>query len=92
MTMIHHDAPTIDMTSTGEFRDPPRRSPSLATIALRVAAFGLMLGFAAIAFWLAVFTVPVLIVIGLAFYLYARFQLARTGRSPGHATVRVWRF
>lgn len=80
------------MTASGEFRDPPSRFPSLATIAMRVAAFGLMLGFAAIAFWLAVFTVPVLIVLGLAFYLYVRFQTARGARHPGRPTVRVFRF
>lgn len=90
--MTQHDAPTLDMTASGEFRDPPNRYPSLVTIALRVAAFGLMLGFAAIAFWLAVFTVPVLIVLGLAFYLYVRFQMARSGRHSGRPTVRVFRF
>lgn len=89
--MSKHDAPTIDMTTSGEFRDAPHRYPSIMGIALRVAAFGLMLGFAAILFWLAVFTVPVLIVVGLGVYLYARFQMAR-GRFPGRTTVRVWRF
>lgn len=92
--MTRDEGPTIDMTPAGEFRDarPPGTAPSLFAIALRVAAFGLLLGFAAIAFWLAVFTLPFIIMIGLGFYLYVRFQMARAARSPGHATVRVWRF
>lgn len=79
----------IDMTASGEFRDAPRQYPSVAAIVARVAAFGLLLGFAAILFWLAVFTVPILILIGIGIYAYARFQLSRQSERP---VIRVWRF
>jgi hypothetical protein len=90
--MTQQHAPTIDMTISGEFRDPPGRYPSLAVIALRVAAFGLMLGFAAIVFWLAVFTLPLLFVFGVAAYLYVRFQMARGKFAGGPSVLRVFRF
>ena len=73
--MIERDGPVIDMTLNGDF--PERPKPSLGGIMLRLAAFALLLGFGALVFWLAVFTVPVLIVAGLVCYGLFRLQMAR---------------
>lgn len=89
--MNRDNTPIIDMTASGEFRDMRPKRPSLMTIAARVVAFGLLLGFAALLFWLAVFTIPVLIVLGICAYLFGRFQFARRHGSAGATTIRMWR-
>jgi len=75
--MANQDGPIIDMTRNGEFIDPPK--PSLGTIIARVAAFGVLLLVAAVAFWMALFIIPVLLVLGVAGYFILRQQLKRNG-------------
>lgn len=89
--MGHYHGPTIDMTVSGDFRDLPTRKPSLVAIAARLLMFGIALGFVAMLFWLAVFTLPVLLLAGVGLYLYARFV---PNRNPGPAgpTIRMFRF
>ncbi len=65
------------MTRNGEFIDPPK--PSFGTIAARVAAFGVLLLIGAVAFWAALFIVPLLLVLGVAGYFIARQQIRRGG-------------
>jgi uncharacterized BrkB/YihY/UPF0761 family membrane protein len=73
--LANPNRPIIDMTRNGEFIDPPR--PSLGTIAARLAAFGALLLVAALAFWMALFILPVLFILGVAGYFYARHQIKR---------------
>ena len=40
-------------------------------------AFGALLLFAALAFWMALFIIPVLLLLGVAGYFYARHQIKR---------------
>ncbi|OYV66764.1 MAG: hypothetical protein B7Z59_11900 [Acidiphilium sp. 37-67-22] len=89
--MGHHQGPTIDMTVSGDFRDLPTRKPSLVAIAARLLMFGIALGFVAMLFWLAVFTLPVLLLAGAAIYLYARFAPNR-GAGPAGPAIRIFRF
>lgn len=63
------------MTRNGAFIDPPKAS--LGTIVARLAAFGAVLLVAAVAFWMALFIIPVLLVLGVAGYFYARHQMKR---------------
>lgn len=65
------------MTRGGEFLDPPK--PSLGTILARLAAFGVALLVVAAAFWLALFIIPILLVLGVAGYFIFRQQLKRGG-------------
>jgi uncharacterized RDD family membrane protein YckC len=65
----------IDMTPEGDFIEPAK--PTLGTILARVFAFGLLLVIAAVAFWMALFIVPVLIILGIAFYAMNRAQIRR---------------
>ncbi|MDD2876726.1 MAG: hypothetical protein PHT60_07930 [Acidiphilium sp.] len=83
------------MTPAGDFsrdfsRQPVTR-PTLGGILARLVGFTIVLGFAALAFWLAVFTVPILIVVGLVAYAYVRFRMARHGIRFRHVTIRTWR-
>ncbi len=73
--MANQNGPIIDMTRNGEFIDPPK--PSLGTIVARVAAFGALLLAAAVAFWMALFIIPVLLVMGVAGYFFLRHQIKR---------------
>ncbi len=75
------------MTPSGQFAHEPIAGPTLGVILARVLVFTVALGFAALAFWLAVFTVPVLIVIGLGVYGYVRFKTARGGLSAFTVTT-----
>ncbi len=79
--MANQNGPIIDMTQGGEFIDRPR--PSLGTIAGRVAAFGVLLLLAAVAFWAALFIIPMLLLLGVVAYFVARQQIKR-----GHLVVR----
>ncbi len=65
------------MNRSGEFIDPPK--PSLGDVVARLAAFGVLLVVAAVAFWAALFLVPVLIVLGVVGYFVARHQMKRGG-------------
>jgi hypothetical protein len=80
------NGPIIDMTPAGNFADRPVQGPNLGVILARVLVFSVALGFAALAFWLAVFTVPVLIVLGFVGYLYVRFKTSRGGLRFGMVT------
>ena len=73
--MATSKGPVIDMTPDGAFIEPPK--PSIGTILVRLALFGLFLCIGAIVFWTAVFVLPVLIVLGVAGYFFARMQLRR---------------
>lgn len=73
--MANLNGPVIDMTPDGAFIEPPK--PSIGTILVRLALFGLFLCIGAIVFWTAVFVLPVLIVLGVAGYFFARMQLRR---------------
>jgi hypothetical protein len=70
-----HDGPVIDMTPDGAFVTPPK--PTLGGILIRLAAFGVFLCLAALVFWTVL--IPVLLVLGVVGYFYARTRLRRTG-------------
>jgi hypothetical protein len=73
--MANQNGPIIDMTRNGEFIEPPK--PSLGTIFARIAAFGALLLMAAVAFWITLFIIPVLLVLGVAGYFFLRYQMKR---------------
>jgi uncharacterized membrane protein len=73
--MSNLNGPVIDMTPDGHFVEPPK--PSLGTIIARIIAFGILLVVAAVAFWTALFIIPVLIILGVAGYAFARMQVRR---------------
>lgn len=73
--------PIIDMTTDGDFSPSGPPPVSFGTVILRLIAFTILLGIGALAFWLALFTLPVLIIGGLALYAYVRFRLKRGGLS-----------
>ncbi len=73
--MRHSNGPVIYMTPEGDFIQPPK--PTLGTIVARLAAFAVLLMVAAVAFWMAMFIVPVLIILGVAGYALARTQSRR---------------
>ena len=73
--MANFNGPVIDMTPDGNFVEPPK--PTLGTILARIIAFGILLVVAAVAFWTALFIIPVLIILGVAGYAFARMQVRR---------------
>ncbi len=73
--MGNFNGPVIDMTPDGNFVEPPK--PTLGTILARIIAFGVLLVVAAVAFWTALFIIPVLIILGVAGYAFARMQVRR---------------
>lgn len=73
--MANSDGPVIDMTPDGAFIQPAK--PSLGMILARLAAFAVFLGVAAVAFWTALFMIPVLLVLGLVGYAVMRMQFRR---------------
>jgi hypothetical protein len=73
--MANQNGPIIDMTRNGEFIEPPK--PSLGTIFARIAAFGALLLMAAVAFWITLFIIPVLLVLGVGGYFFLRHQIKR---------------
>jgi hypothetical protein len=73
--MANSNGPVIDMTPDGAFIEPPK--PSIGTILVRLALFGLFLCIGAIVFWTALFVLPVLILLGVVGYFFARMQLRR---------------
>ena len=64
------------MTPEGDFVEPSK--PKLGEILLRLVMFGLFLCIAGIMFWVmfwvAVFVVPVLVVLGFAGFLFMKLQ------------------
>jgi hypothetical protein len=83
--MANSDGPVIDMTPDGAFIEPPK--PTLGTILLRLAAFGAFLCIAAVVFWTVLFMIPILLVLGVVGYFFARAQLRRSG-STGFTIYR----
>jgi uncharacterized membrane protein len=75
--MVNRNGPVIDMTIDGNIVEPAR--PSLGTIVARLAVFGVTLLVVAVAFWTALFMVPVLLVAGAIGYFALRSQLRRNG-------------
>jgi len=73
--MANANGPILDMTPDGEFIIPPK--PTLGTILARLAAFAVLLVVAAVAFWMALFIVPVMIILGIAAYALSRNQIRR---------------
>jgi hypothetical protein len=73
--MANFNGPVIDMTPDGNFIESPK--PTLGTILARIMAFGILLVVAAVAFWTALFIIPVLIILGVAGYAFARMQVRR---------------
>jgi hypothetical protein len=73
--MANANGPIIDMTPDGEFITPPKTT--LGTILARLAAFAVLLVVAAVAFWMALFIVPVMIILGIAAYALSRNQVRR---------------
>ncbi len=73
--MAKFNGPVIDMTPDGDFIEPSK--PTLGTILARIIAFGMLLVIAAVAFWMALFIIPVLIILGVAGYAFARMQVRR---------------
>jgi hypothetical protein len=67
----------IDMSPDGKFIAPP--APSLGTIAARVAAFGIGLLVLAVAFWTALFMLPILFILGVVGYFAFRAKLRTNG-------------
>ncbi|MDE8342297.1 MAG: hypothetical protein POG24_00575 [Acidocella sp.] len=63
------------MTPDGGFVQPPKTD--YLTILARLLAFGVLLLVAAVAFWMALFIVPVLIILGIAGYALSRTQIRR---------------
>lgn len=70
--MAKQNSPVLDMTPDGRFIEPPR--PSFAQILLRLAVFGIALCVAAALVWTAFIMIPILFVLGLVGYLFARGQ------------------
>jgi hypothetical protein len=70
--MANSNGPVIDMTPDGAFIEPPK--PTLGTILVRLAMFGVFLCVAVVIFWTALFMLPVLIVLGVIGYFLARSQ------------------
>jgi hypothetical protein len=75
--MAKRNSPVIDMTLDGNIIQPAQ--PTLGTILARLAAFGVGLFVLAIAFWAALFMIPVLLVAGVVGYFALRSQLRRNG-------------
>jgi hypothetical protein len=75
LTMANTNGPIIDMTPDGDFITPPK--PTMGTILARLAAFAVLLVVAAVAFWMALFIVPVMIILGIAAYALSRNQARR---------------
>jgi hypothetical protein len=73
--MARNTGPLIDMTPDGHFVEPTK--PTLGVILARLVAFAVLLVVAAVAFWMALFIVPVLIILALAGYAIARAQTRR---------------
>jgi hypothetical protein len=72
--MANH-GPVIDMTPDGHFVEPAK--PTIGVIVARLVTFAVLLLMAAVAFWMALFIVPVLIILALAGYAVARAQARR---------------
>lgn len=85
--MNNRRSPELDMTLTGEFVDPPRQ-PKLGSImprlifwAIVIAIIAGALAIAALALWLAMLLLPVVLIAGVVAYALHRFQSWRMHHS-----------
>lgn len=79
--MEKSDGPVIDMTPDGAFIDAPKPAPvSIGTIVARLIAFGVGLCIVAVLFWAALFIIPLLLVLGVVGYVFARGQMRASFR------------
>ncbi len=64
------------MTPQGDFVEQPK--PTLGVILLRLVMLGLFLSIAGVMFWVmfwaAIFVVPVVVLLGLAGYMFTKLQ------------------
>ncbi len=72
--MANDNGPVLDMTPEGHFVE--RSKPSLTQILLRLAAFGVALCVGAVLLWTAFLMIPILLVLGVAGYFFARGRRA----------------
>jgi hypothetical protein len=77
--------PQIDMTPDGQFLEPPRETPAekLLRYGVVVAAIAGLVAVAALAFWLAVLLIPVVIIAAAVAYAAFRWRMWKLGRSAG---------
>lgn len=73
--MANANGPILNMTPDGAFIEPAK--PKLGIILARLAAFAVLLVVAAMTFWMALFIIPVMIILGIAAYAFSRSQVRR---------------
>ncbi len=75
--------PQLDMTPDGQFLEPPRETAAekLLRYGVVVAAIAGLLAVAALAFWLAVMLIPVVIVAAAVAYAAFRWRMWKLGGS-----------
>jgi len=73
--MRNPNGPVIDMTPDGNFVQPAK--PTFGVIAARLLGFALLLMIAAVAFWMAMFIIPIVIILAVAGYALTRPQIRR---------------
>jgi hypothetical protein len=73
--MNKQNGPVIDMTPDGNFVQPAQ--PTLGVILARLAGFAALLIIAAVAFWMALFIIPILIILAIAAFALTRPQIRR---------------
>lgn len=73
------DAPQIDMTPDGSFVEEgrPGFAATLGRWAATIAAVAAVVGLAALAFWMAIFLLPLAIAAGLIAYAAFRWRVGR---------------
>src|SRR5687768_4949171 len=95
--MTHHEAPQLDMTPDGRFREPPRASlvTRIAQTALVVAVLAGVVCVLILALWFALIMIPIAIGAALIAWAAFRFQMWRArssmgapGRGPGRGVYR----
>jgi len=77
--------PQLDMTPDGQFLEPPRESPAekLVRYGVVVAVIAGLVAVAALALWLAVLLIPVMIIAAAVAYGAVRWRMWKLGRSAG---------
>jgi hypothetical protein len=73
--MRKQTGPVIDMTPDGHFVQPAQ--PTLGTIVARLAGFAVLLVIAAVAFWMAMFIIPIVIILAIAGFALTRPHIRR---------------
>ena len=83
--MKSNPGPILDMTPSGEFSGPPK--PKVIEVLVRLVAALLLIGVAVVAFWLALFLVPFLVLGALA--LYALYWWRHPSTHWRHVVIRT---